>query len=111
LSGKVDECEPLAAGANSGGRLRVAGFGVEMAIKNMEYKATDDTVVKDGAATGGSGGASAELSSEDVKGFNFKRLADRYPDLTPELTSFRDHLVQMDSKDEALKVWDIKDLG
>jgi UDP-glucose:glycoprotein glucosyltransferase len=108
-----DGCVGL--GASGGDRLTVAGFGVEMAVKNMEYKATDDTEVKDtsagGSGSGGGGGGSAHLSSEDVKGFNFARLAERYPALTPELTSFRDHLVAMDSKDEALKVWDIKDLG
>ena len=117
-----DGCVGLGASTNGGGgggggkeggeRVTVAGFGVEMAGKNMEYKATDDTKVKDTGAASAAGGAGAELSSEDVKGFNFARLAERYPDLTPDLTSFRDHLVAMDSKDEAtLKVWDIKDLG
>ena len=112
-----DGCVGLGAslggnGEEGGERLTVAGFGVEMAVKNMEYKATDDTEVKDtGAAKGGAGKEAAALSSEDVKGFNFARLAERYPDLTAELTSFRDHLIAMDSSDEPLKVWDIKDLG
>jgi UDP-glucose:glycoprotein glucosyltransferase len=112
-----DGCVGLGAtsgGGKAGGeRLTVAGFGVEMAVKNMEYKATDDTEIKDTSAGAGAGaGGGAELSSEDVKGFNFARLAERYPALAPELTSFRDHLVAMDSEDEAtLKVWDIKDLG
>ena len=105
-----DGCVGFGASAN---RLVAAGYGVEMAIKNMEYKATDDARVRDGVASSSSdSGAGAEpLAEEDVRGFNFARLADRYPDLTPELTSFRDHLAAMDSREETLKVWDIKELG
>ena len=106
-----DGCVGFGASAD---RLVAAGYGVEMAIKNMEYKATDDAQVRDGAESSpsaGSGVAAEALSEEDVRGFNFARLADRYPDLTPELTSFRDHLAAMDSREETLKVWDIKELG
>ena len=105
-----DSCVGFGASAD---RLVATGYGVEMAIKNMEYKATDDARVRDGVASSSSNsGAGAEpLAEEDVRGFNFARLADRYPDLTPELTSFRDHLAAMDSREETLKVWDIKELG
>ena len=46
--------------------LRVPGFGVELAIKNMEYKAVDDQITAKDDEEGDDG------DEEIVLGFNFK---------------------------------------
>lgn len=48
-------------------RVRLSGYGVELAMKSTEYKAQDDSVVKDG-------GNKEEEEDEEIEGFNFKRL-------------------------------------
>ena len=52
--------------------LRVPGFGVELAIKNMEYKAVDDQITAKDDEEGGDDG-----DEEIVLGFNFKTLRER----------------------------------
>ncbi len=96
------------------GRLHVVGYGVELAVKNMEYKASDDSIMNDIGALLLAPIASEShdsLAFEVVKGFNFSRLNYRYPELNRELTSFRHYLVGKTAEDETLKIWDIKDLG
>ena len=96
----------------SADRLVAAGYGVEMAIKNMEYKATDDARVRDGVASSSSdSGAGAEpLAEEDVRGFNCASRGP-IPGSHSRADIFRDHLAAMDSREETLKVWDIKEFG
>jgi hypothetical protein len=59
------------------------------------------------AAGGGAGGGGSEVqegSLEELQGFDFKRLAERRPDLQQELLGFRDHLLASSSTEESLKV-------
>ena len=113
-----DGCAAL---GQTGDNLRLAGFGVELAVKNMEYKAIDDSKVKpdggesedgsDDEATTAS--PAAELKDESVLGFNFAKLSETYPDHVEGLRSFRDELMgkaQL-SSDAPLKLWDIGNLG
>jgi len=89
--------------------MLVQGYGVEMAIKNMEYKAVDDQKKE--------GGASAQYDDEDeedeVSGFDFKVLLQRKPEREVELLSLRDALQSEALKAEStdIKVWALKDLG
>jgi UDP-glucose:glycoprotein glucosyltransferase len=46
-SGCEKEAERCAC-TGSGGPLNLGGYGVELALKNMEYKALDDSEVKKG---------------------------------------------------------------
>jgi len=88
--------------------MLLQGYGVELAIKNMEYKAVDDRH-KEGEA-----GSSLEDDLEDeVGGFDFKTLLQRKPNLEVELLSFRDRLLSEAKSDEGtdIKVWALKDLG
>lgn len=73
--------------AGAGGPLPLGGFGVSMALKNMEYKAIDDSKVApaDASAADGSGGET-DFGTEDVHGFLFKRLVERKPELKAELS-------------------------
>ncbi len=87
--------------------LTLQGYGAELAVKNMEYKAVDDSKVNaDGQAIEG-----AENESDEVGGFDFKVLLERMPDLTKELQSFRETLTAEVSKTENIKVWTLKDIG
>jgi UDP-glucose:glycoprotein glucosyltransferase len=87
--------------------LELQGYGVELAMKNMEYKAVDDTKIGDSSEAAGE-----EIDEGDVGGFDFKVLYERRPELKSELQSFRDTLLAEVSKsDENVKVWALKDLG
>ena len=50
--------------------MRLSGYGVELAIKSTEYKAQDDTKVREE----GSGDAGLQDQPDDVEGFLFSRL-------------------------------------
>lgn len=90
--------------------LTVQGYGVELAIKSMEYKAIDDSKV---AAEGGQNDF-ADLASQqeqEVEGFVFSRMVKRRPHLAAELESFKDHLMLNMQENEGfdqLKAWQVK---
>ncbi|BDA49281.1 UDP-glucose:glycoprotein glucosyltransferase 1 [Coccomyxa sp. Obi] len=102
--------EQPCVGLGSGGGLPLPGFGVELAIKNMEYSALDDSKVEAEKEAAKEAGEEEEGPLE-VEGFLFKRLIERRPDNRQELLSFRDHLLASSADNEALKVWDMKELG
>ncbi|GAB4815180.1 hypothetical protein N2152v2_002226 [Parachlorella kessleri] len=109
-------CSPSAAKCSrlgaQGGRLVVPGYGVELAIKNMEYNARDDSAKAEADPSGkGQGGRPGEEGPEEVGGFVFSKLMQRKPHLKQELLTFRDHLLAAASQEQVLKVWDLKDLG
>ncbi len=99
--------------------LNVYGFGVELAIKNMEYKVIDDTKIRlDGldslqldanAGEAGAGGA----DETDVNGFLFNTLLSRKPELAAELNAFRAEMLAAKPADDSDKVnvWDMRELG
>ncbi|XP_024522450.1 UDP-glucose:glycoprotein glucosyltransferase-like isoform X1 [Selaginella moellendorffii] len=106
-----DGCEESCSACSKAGvgePLNLAGYGVELALKNMEYKAIDDSEVK-------AGGSSEDTSTEDplaqeVRGFIFSRLLERKPHLEGELMTFRDQLLSSEISD-SMNVWEVKDLG
>lgn len=96
--------------------LRVPGFGVELAIKNMEYKAVDDQITAKDDEEGGDDG-----DEEIVLGFNFKTLRERLAekggeDAQEKLDGFKKQL-EMEEKSikgdmfEPLPKWKIANLG
>eukprot|EP00899_Mesostigma_viride_P007641 jgi/Mesvir1/16879/Mv15763-RA.1 len=92
----------------------LSGYGVELAIKNMEYKAVDDSKVKEeDKGDAAKGLPRAEDVADEVNGFVFSKLVERRPGKAQELMTFRDHLLSSAAADtdEPLKVWDLKDLG
>lgn len=95
--------------------LDLAGFGVELAIKNMEYNARDDSgagkLGSDEQHGPNSGGDGLDDGPDVVAGFSFSKLIRRKPGLRQELVTFRDNLLASSSQEQALKVWDLKDLG
>nr|XP_018911723.1 PREDICTED: UDP-glucose:glycoprotein glucosyltransferase [Bemisia tabaci] len=85
-------------------RVRLSGYGVELAMKSTEYKAQDDSVVKDG-------GNKEEEEDEEIEGFNFKRLKSLYPDKSEDLEKFKINLLETLSEMAPLKVWQFQELS
>ncbi|KAM7478863.1 hypothetical protein LguiA_027076 [Lonicera macranthoides] len=87
--------------------LNLGGYGVELALKNMEYKAMDDSAIKKGVTLED---PHTEDLSQEVRGFIFSRILERKPELTSEIMAFRDDLLSSTISD-TLNVWELKDLG
>ncbi|KAF8411993.1 hypothetical protein HHK36_004552 [Tetracentron sinense] len=87
--------------------LNLGGYGVELALKNMEYKAMDDSAIKKGVTLED---PRTEDLSQEVRGFIFSRILERKPELTTEIMAFRDYLLSSTISD-TLDVWELKDLG
>ncbi|PON86639.1 UDP-glucose:Glycoprotein Glucosyltransferase [Trema orientale] len=87
--------------------VNLGGYGVELALKNMEYKAMDDSTVKKGVTLED---PHTEDLSQEVRGFIFSKILERKPELTSEIMAFRDTLLSTTISD-TLDVWELKDLG
>lgn len=87
--------------------LNLGGYGVELALKNMEYKAMDDSAIKKGVILED---PHTEDLSQDVRGFIFSKILERRPELNAEIMAFRDYLLSSTVSD-TLEVWELKDLG
>ncbi|KAL4530836.1 hypothetical protein Ndes2526B_g09184 [Nannochloris sp. 'desiccata'] len=111
---EIDACGAL----GTKGTLNLHGYGVELAIKNMEYNARDDSKAapeveaeeEDETDTTFEKTAST-LGEEDGSSLQFKTLLERTPELRQELLAFRDHLLAAASQEQALNIKDLKDLG
>uniref|UniRef100_A0A673I701 UDP-glucose ceramide glucosyltransferase-like 1 n=1 Tax=Sinocyclocheilus rhinocerous TaxID=307959 RepID=A0A673I701_9TELE len=89
-------------------RVHLSGYGVELAIKNQEYKAKDDTQVQ------------ADMNAtvigendpvDEVQGFLFGKLKTIYPELKEQLKELRKHLIESTNEMAPLKVWQMQDLS
>ncbi|CAH8615449.1 unnamed protein product [Dicrocoelium dendriticum] len=89
-------------------RSKLVGYGVELALKSMEYKAMDDAKVE---ATATESTTNEPPEESVVQGFNFTQLEKLHPELTSELKAFRDHLVTTDDELHPIKAWQFRDFG
>ncbi|XP_028248820.1 UDP-glucose:glycoprotein glucosyltransferase 2 isoform X2 [Parambassis ranga] len=88
-------------------KMLLSGYGVELAIKSTEYKAVDDTKVKDSKTV-----VNAEDDDNDeVHGFVFGTLKKAHPDLREQLVELRKHLLESTNDLAPLKVWEMQDLS
>uniref|UniRef100_A0A671PN63 UDP-glucose ceramide glucosyltransferase-like 1 n=1 Tax=Sinocyclocheilus anshuiensis TaxID=1608454 RepID=A0A671PN63_9TELE len=91
-------------------KVHLSGYGVELAIKNQEYKAKDDTQVQAGADVN-----STVIGENDpvdeVQGFLFGKLKTNYPELKEQLKELRKHLIESTNEMAPLKVWQMQDLS
>ncbi|XP_039137617.1 UDP-glucose:glycoprotein glucosyltransferase [Dioscorea cayenensis subsp. rotundata] len=94
-------------GIGTSDAVHLGGYGVELALKNMEYKAMDDSAIKKGVSLED---PRTEDLSQEVRGFIFSKILERKPDLTAEIMAFRDYLLSSTISD-TLEVWELKDLG
>ncbi|XP_029039597.1 UDP-glucose:glycoprotein glucosyltransferase [Osmia bicornis bicornis] len=88
--------------------VRLSGYGVELQMKSTEYKATDDSDIKD---SGGKDSETANDNIEEIDGINFMTLKNLYPDKQVELDKLQTHLLESSHEIGALKVWQFQELS
>jgi UDP-glucose:glycoprotein glucosyltransferase len=103
---------PAVSGQGVSTYTPLAGFGVALDLKNMEYITLDSSQVSDANASE-SGSVAAASDENDVAGFVFAKLLARTSkaETQKELQTFRDHLLAARAKTDDIKVWDMKDMG
>lgn len=89
-------------------KLRLSGYGVELQMKSTEYKATDDSDIKDNS---GNGSETCNDGVEEIDGINFNTLKKLYPDRNVELDDLQTHLLETSQEIGALKVWQFQELS
>ncbi|CAJ0583195.1 unnamed protein product, partial [Mesorhabditis spiculigera] len=80
--------------------IGLSGYGVELAIKNTEYKAQDDSNTKKEVLE----------DSENLHGINIKLLKEQNPIVVNELNNFQQYLRETEGL-IPLKQWQVQDLG
>lgn len=90
-------------------KVFLSGYGVELAIKNQEYKAKDDTQVQGADVNTTAIGGNDPV--DEVQGFLFGKLKTIYPELKEQLKELRKHLVESTNDMAPLKVWQLQDLS
>ncbi|XP_076281321.1 UDP-glucose-glycoprotein glucosyltransferase isoform X2 [Lasioglossum baleicum] len=88
--------------------VRLSGYGVELQMKSTEYKATDDSDIKDNADKDSE---TSGDSTEEIDGINFVTLKNLYPDKQAELDKLQTHLLETSHEIGALKVWQFQELS
>uniref|UniRef100_A0A0N4XT99 UDP-glucose:glycoprotein glucosyltransferase (inferred by orthology to a D. melanogaster protein) n=1 Tax=Nippostrongylus brasiliensis TaxID=27835 RepID=A0A0N4XT99_NIPBR len=83
-------------------KVSLSGFGVELAIKNTEYKAVDDS--EQGK------NKEEDVDQEDLYGFNFKLLKEQHAESSDALEAFKMHLKEIQEL-APLKQWQVQDLS
>ncbi|KAI2660673.1 UDP-glucose:glycoprotein glucosyltransferase 2 [Labeo rohita] len=85
-------------------KMLLSGYGVELAIKSTEYKAVDDTQVKESKSVT----TDNEDENDEVQGFLFGKLKKSHPELQEELGELRKHLLESTNDMTPLKVWELQ---
>ncbi|XP_010771880.1 UDP-glucose:glycoprotein glucosyltransferase 2 [Notothenia coriiceps] len=86
-------------------KMLLSGYAVELAIKSTEYKAVDDTKVKDSLVN------AEDDNTDEVQGFVFGTLKKAHPELQENLVELRKHLLESTNDMVPLKVWEMQDLS
>jgi UDP-glucose:glycoprotein glucosyltransferase len=101
--------------------LAIQGYGATLDVKNMEYKAVDEK--KNSAAVNEAAASSGNAPSDDaddavVAGFDIRRLKQRKPQLSVQLSQFAEVLASRTSTvpkrppvQVDLQVWELQSLG
>ncbi|CAK9292983.1 unnamed protein product [Gordionus sp. m RMFG-2023] len=104
----------------------LSGFGVELTIKNTEYRAKDDDGIKNTIERIRSDKEKnidtynqylnySNIFHDDddylVQGFNFTRLNENYADYKMELNKIKDELIEQNIEIQNLKAWETQDLS
>ncbi|KAE9555965.1 hypothetical protein FO519_000821 [Halicephalobus sp. NKZ332] len=85
-------------------KVGLSGYAVELAIKNTEYKAVDDSNDKKQEEP------ENPEEDNDIHGFNFNVLKANQPHLKDNLKQFKVHLTELDEL-TPLKQWEVSDIG
>lgn len=87
-------------------KVRLSGYGVELHLKSTEYKAQDDSPRKDKDEN-----IDGESVENEIEGFNFVTLKDRYPHLSHSLDRLKSSLLEKNEEIAPLKAWEFQELG
>jgi len=87
--------------------VRLSGYGIELAIKNTEYKAQDDTKLEAEEGEGSQG----VVHEAPVHGINFAVLKKRFPEQTEDLMAFKKHIKETSHDLAPMKVWQLQHLS
>ncbi|XP_076324138.1 UDP-glucose-glycoprotein glucosyltransferase isoform X3 [Tachypleus tridentatus] len=90
-------------------KVKLSGYGVELAIKSTEYKAQDDTQVKDEKQIDEN--EEEQDKPDEVEGFIFTKLHDLYPEKKTELENFKNFVLDSTKEVATLKVWELQELS
>jgi len=85
-------------------KVGLSGYAVELAIKNTEYKAIDDSNDKKRNEP------ENPEEDNDIHGFNFNVLRANHPDLKDNLKQFKVHLTELEEL-TPLKQWEVSDIA
>lgn len=86
-------------------KVRLSGYGVELHLKSTEYKAQDDSPRKD------TDEINDDSVENDVEGFDFSVLKERYPHLSHSLDRLRGSMLEKNEEIAPLKAWEFQELG
>ncbi|XP_028405524.1 UDP-glucose:glycoprotein glucosyltransferase 1-like isoform X2 [Dendronephthya gigantea] len=89
-------------------KVRLSGYGVELAVKNTEYKAVDDSKIEGDKEDTMNKDKEEE---KDIDGFLFGKLRKLHPDLNEQLEQLKSHLLENSKIMAPLKVWQLQDLS
>ncbi|CAF4066638.1 unnamed protein product, partial [Rotaria magnacalcarata] len=92
-------------------KVRLAGYGVELQIKSTEYKATDDSKIRDDQLNETASQLGDEKQEEQTHGFVFSKLKELHPNKKSELNDFRTYLLDGSDPMTPLKAWQMQDLS
>ncbi|CAF1081741.1 unnamed protein product [Adineta ricciae] len=111
LNGKIDYVLRHNSQSSNENRrkVRLAGYGVELQIKSTEYKATDDSKIRDDQTNVTA--ANEEKQEEAIHGFIFSKLKELHPEKQTELNEFRTYLLDGSDPMTPLKAWQMQDLS
>ncbi|XP_045120712.1 UDP-glucose:glycoprotein glucosyltransferase 1-like isoform X4 [Portunus trituberculatus] len=106
-AGKVDYILRHRVQNHSPRRVRLSGYGVELAIKSTEYKAQDDTKVQEEDREV----VEDEEGEVEVEGFLFNKLESLHPEKKEDLNQLRKHLIESQHEMAPMKVWQLQHLS
>ncbi|KAG1695918.1 UDP-glucose:glycoprotein glucosyltransferase 1 [Nymphon striatum] len=88
-------------------KVRLSGYGVELAIKSTEYKAQDDTKVK----SDNEGKIEEDVDDIPFQGLVFSTLKKKYPGLKDKLEELKNEMLSESSELVPLKKWEIQSVS
>lgn len=91
--------------------IAVQGYGVELAIKNLEYKVMDAPSHTTSQEDREMVFADPTDMEENVQGFQFSKLAERYPNLASVLAEYRETLLSGEDTVDNLSKWEFGGLA